>query len=97
MPGPLLIGKCRRIGFRRVGSNDWGSFSQDMTVLDAELPYALIDFMMGVVLTIMSAILMCFSAGYFAAIIPPLFLVVWGTSTTQEIQWNPNGLQVLQR
>jgi ATP-binding cassette, subfamily C (CFTR/MRP), member 1 len=52
-------------------------FSQDMTVLDAELPYALIDLSTATVMTIMSAILMCLSAGYFAMTLPAVILAVW--------------------
>ncbi|KUJ07957.1 putative ATP-binding cassette transporter [Mollisia scopiformis] len=52
-------------------------FSQDMTVLDAELPYSLIDLCFSLVVTIMGAALMCVSAGYFAATMPPIILIVW--------------------
>jgi ATP-binding cassette subfamily C (CFTR/MRP) protein 1 len=52
-------------------------FSQDMTVIDAELPYSLVDLMFSLVVTIMAAILMCLSAGYFAATMPPVILIVW--------------------
>lgn len=48
-----------------------------MTVIDAELPYALVDVVLSAVAAIMSAILMCLSAGYFAATLPPLALAVW--------------------
>jgi ATP-binding cassette, subfamily C (CFTR/MRP), member 1 len=48
-----------------------------MTVLDAELPYALIDLSTATVMTIMSAILMCLSAGYFAMTLPAVILAVW--------------------
>lgn len=49
-----------------------------MTVIDAELPYSFVDLCITVVTTIMSAILMCLSAGYFAATLPPVVLAVWG-------------------
>ena len=48
-----------------------------MTVIDAELPYALVDLVLSGVAAIMSAILMCLSASYFAATLPPLVLAVW--------------------
>ena len=48
-----------------------------MTVLDAELPYALVDLSLCVVMTIMSAVLMCLSAGYFAATLPAVILALW--------------------
>lgn len=51
-----------------------------MTVVDTELPYALIDLALGFVATIMGAILMCISAGYFTATMPPVMLIVWGKS-----------------
>ncbi|KAK0104754.1 hypothetical protein ONS95_005024 [Cadophora gregata] len=52
-------------------------FSQDMTIIDTELPYSLIDFSLSVIVTIMGAILMCLSAGYFAITVPPIILLVW--------------------
>ncbi|CZR62077.1 related to multidrug resistance protein [Phialocephala subalpina] len=52
-------------------------FSQDMTVLDAELPYSLVDLAFSLVVTMMGAALMCISAGYFAATVPPIILIVW--------------------
>ncbi|KIM99556.1 hypothetical protein OIDMADRAFT_125496 [Oidiodendron maius Zn] len=51
--------------------------SQDMTVIDAELPYSLVDLSLSTVMAIMGAILMCLSAGYFAATLPPVILAVW--------------------
>lgn len=54
-----------------------------MTVLDAELPYSLIDLAFSVVVTIMGATLMCISAGYFAATMPPVILIVWGKLIVQ--------------
>lgn len=53
-------------------------FSQDMTVIDAELPYALVDFSLSIVIALMGAVLMCLSAGYFTITIPPVVLSVWG-------------------
>ena len=52
-------------------------FSQDMTVIDAELPYSLIDLVLAMILAIMGAVLMCLSAGYFAATMPAVILCVW--------------------
>jgi ATP-binding cassette subfamily C (CFTR/MRP) protein 1 len=49
-----------------------------MTVIDTELPYSLIDLSLSITTTIMGAILMCLSAGYFAAMMPPVILAVWG-------------------
>lgn len=48
-----------------------------MTVIDAELPYSLVDLSLSLIAAIMGAILMCVSAGYFAATIPPVILMVW--------------------
>ena len=52
-------------------------FSQDMTVIDAELPYSLIDLVLALILAVMGAALMCVSAGYFAATMPVVILCVW--------------------
>ncbi|KAH8593398.1 putative ATP-binding cassette transporter [Bisporella sp. PMI_857] len=52
-------------------------FSQDMTIIDVELPNALVDLSLSVGLAIMGAVLMCLSAGYFAATMPAVFLIVW--------------------
>jgi hypothetical protein len=49
-----------------------------MTVLDAELPYSLIDLLLSLASSVMAAVLMCLSAGYFAATMPPVFLSMWG-------------------
>ena len=48
-----------------------------MTVLDAELPYSLIDLLLSAATSVMAAVLMCISAGYFAATMPPVILAVW--------------------
>ncbi|KAM3069136.1 hypothetical protein ACMFMG_010661 [Clarireedia jacksonii] len=52
-------------------------FSQDMTIVDSDLPYSLIDLVLSMVVAIMGAVLMSLSAGYFAATIPVVALVVW--------------------
>lgn len=52
-------------------------FSQDMTIIDTELPYSLVDFSYSTVVAIMSAALMSISAGYFAATLPAVCLAVW--------------------
>jgi len=49
-----------------------------MSVIDTELPYALVDLCFSSITALMGAILMCLSAGYFAATIPPVILMVWG-------------------
>ena len=51
-----------------------------MTVIDAELPYALIDLAFSIVVALMGAILMCLSTGYFAATLPAVVLAVWSKS-----------------
>jgi ABC-type multidrug transport system fused ATPase/permease subunit len=48
-----------------------------MTVLDAELPGSLIDLLLSAATSVMAAVLMCLSAGYFAATMPPVILSVW--------------------
>lgn len=52
-------------------------FSQDMTLVDTDLPYALTDFILSVSTGLMSAIIMCISARYFAATMPLVFLLMW--------------------
>ncbi|KAF4634221.1 hypothetical protein G7Y89_g3892 [Cudoniella acicularis] len=52
-------------------------FSQDMSIVDGELPFALIDLIGSLVQTLMGAILMCLSAGYFTLTMPPVAFVVW--------------------
>jgi ATP-binding cassette subfamily C (CFTR/MRP) protein 1 len=52
-------------------------FSQDMTVVDTELPYSVIDLLVSTASGIMAAVLMCISASYFAATVPPVILSVW--------------------
>ncbi|MCJ1383040.1 hypothetical protein MMC17_006153 [Xylographa soralifera] len=52
-------------------------FSQDMTVVDTERPYALIDLLLAIVIAGVGARLICLSAGYFAAAMPPIILIVW--------------------
>ncbi|KAG5781567.1 hypothetical protein H9Q73_004760 [Fusarium xylarioides] len=52
-------------------------FSRDMSVLDTELPFALIDLAIDTSVTIMSVILMCVFSGYFVATLPPLAFFCW--------------------
>ena len=73
-------------------------FSQDMTVIDAELPYSLVDLVITIVSTITSAILMCLSAGYFAATMPPVILCVWGKfNAPRHLANSTNPFAVLQK
>jgi ATP-binding cassette, subfamily C (CFTR/MRP), member 1 len=48
-----------------------------MTLIDNDLPYAVTDFLLSLSTGIMSAVLMCVSARYFAATMPPVFLFMW--------------------
>lgn len=50
-----------------------------MTVLDDELPGSLIDLLLSLATSVMAAVLMCVSAGYFAATMPPVILTVWAS------------------
>jgi ABC-type multidrug transport system fused ATPase/permease subunit len=52
-------------------------FSQDMSVVDTELPFALVDFCVNFALIVMSIILMCVFSGYFAATIVPFVAFCW--------------------
>ncbi|KAJ5642139.1 hypothetical protein N7490_006139 [Penicillium lividum] len=62
-------------------STDIGStinrFSQDMTLIDHDLPYSVTDFILSLSGGIMSCVLMCISASYFAAVMPAVFLFMW--------------------
>jgi len=49
-----------------------------MSVVDGELPFALADLIYSVVASIMGAILMCISAGYFTLTLPFVGFTVWG-------------------
>lgn len=48
-----------------------------MSIVDNDLPFALIDLIVALVQAVMGAVLMCFVAGYFALTLPPVLLVVW--------------------
>lgn len=52
-------------------------FSQDMSIVDMEIPYAFIDLVISAVTCTTGAVLMCLSAGYFAAVMPPILLMTW--------------------
>lgn len=52
-------------------------FSQDMSVIDTELPFALVDFCVNFALILMSVILMCVFSGYFAATLVPFVAFCW--------------------
>ncbi|KAL2015583.1 hypothetical protein VTK56DRAFT_5216 [Thermocarpiscus australiensis] len=52
-------------------------FSQDMSVIDTELPFALVDFFINMTITLFAAVLMCVFSGYFAATLAPLLLFCW--------------------
>ncbi|KAJ5406972.1 hypothetical protein N7465_008256 [Penicillium sp. CMV-2018d] len=52
-------------------------FSQDMSVVDTELPFALVDFCVNFALILMSVILMCVFSGYFAATLIPFVAFCW--------------------
>lgn len=48
-----------------------------MTLIDHDLPYSVTDFVLSLSSGLMSAILMCVSARYFAAVMPAVFLFMW--------------------
>ncbi|KAF6823826.1 multidrug resistance-associated protein 1 [Colletotrichum musicola] len=52
-------------------------FSQDMSVVDTELPFAIVDFCVNFALIIMSVILMSVFSGYFAAALVPFVALCW--------------------
>jgi ATP-binding cassette subfamily C (CFTR/MRP) protein 1 len=53
-----------------------------MSLIDVDLPFALIDLVVACVQAVMGAILMCFAAGYFALTMPAVVLAVWGKRYT---------------
>lgn len=60
-------------------------FSQDMSVIDTELPFALIDLVINLATMLMGAILMCVFSGYFAAVLFPVIICCWGELTYHTI------------
>ena len=48
-----------------------------MSLVDMEIPYAFIDLVLSAATCIVGAMLMCLSAGYFAAVMPPVLLMMW--------------------
>lgn len=52
-----------------------------MSVVDGELPFTLVDFIFAGIQTIMGAIFMCISAGYFTLTMPVVGIAVWCTHT----------------
>jgi ATP-binding cassette subfamily C (CFTR/MRP) protein 1 len=52
-------------------------FSQDMTLIDVELPAALIEFTASICIGTMRAIMICLSAAYFAAVLPFVLVVMY--------------------
>jgi ATP-binding cassette subfamily C (CFTR/MRP) protein 1 len=48
-----------------------------MTVVDQELPFALIDLIVALVQAVMGAILMCLVTGYFALTLPAVIFIVY--------------------
>jgi len=56
-----------------------------MSIVDNDLPFALIDLIVALVQAIMTAVLMCFVAGYFVLTLPPVLLVVWSESSSIQL------------
>ncbi|TGO56919.1 hypothetical protein BELL_1374g00010 [Botrytis elliptica] len=61
-------------------------FSQDMSIIDGDLPYALVDLSLSIVQASMGAILMSLSAGYFAATIPVIVLQKFYLRTSRQMR-----------
>ena len=57
-------------------------FSQDMSVIDTELPFALVDFCLNFGIVIIAVILMCVFSGYFAVALVPFVVFCWCESRT---------------
>jgi len=56
-----------------------------MTILDSHLPYALVDLVLDISYALWAGILMCLSAGYFAATLPAVVLSIWGIETAPNV------------
>ncbi|WAO95847.1 Hypothetical protein NCS54_01349200 [Fusarium falciforme] len=52
-------------------------FSQDISVVDTELPFTLIDLLINIAVAFLSAVMMCVFSGYFAATLPPILFFCW--------------------
>ncbi|KAL6364357.1 hypothetical protein LRP88_01755 [Fusarium phalaenopsidis] len=52
-------------------------FSQDISVVDTELPFTLIDLLINIAIAFLSAVMMCVFSGYFAATLPPILFFCW--------------------
>ncbi|KAK0718041.1 P-loop containing nucleoside triphosphate hydrolase protein [Lasiosphaeria miniovina] len=52
-------------------------FSQDMSIIDTELPFELIDLSHDLFVLVMGGVLMTVFSGYFAALLPPVVLFCW--------------------
>jgi ATP-binding cassette subfamily C (CFTR/MRP) protein 1 len=52
-------------------------FSQDMSVIDTELPVTLVDLLLNLSVLLMGVVLMCVFSGYFAAVVPPVIFFCW--------------------
>jgi len=63
-----------------------------MSIVDKELPFALIDLIISVVQCFMGGIFMCLVSGYFALTLPPVLLVVWGKHSFSPIHPRPEEL-----
>ncbi|THV45348.1 hypothetical protein BGAL_0499g00020 [Botrytis galanthina] len=61
-------------------------FSQDMSIIDGDLPYALVDLSLSIMQASMGAILMSLSAGYFAATIPVVVLQKFYLRTSRQMR-----------
>jgi len=72
-----IMGTPDILSYFGCNANPSYRFSQDMNAVDLDLPYALIDLTLNATACVMGAVLMCLSAGYFAAVMPAVVLAVW--------------------
>ena len=71
MAAPLLFFTSTDLG------DSINRFSQDMSLIDMELPPSYLEFSASICLGITEAILMCLSAGYFAATMPVVLFIMY--------------------
>jgi ABC-type multidrug transport system fused ATPase/permease subunit len=56
-------------------------FSQDMSIIDVELPFTLVDLVINLSVLVVGAVLMCVFSGFFAAVVPPVIFFCWRESS----------------
>lgn len=63
-------------------------FSQDMSVIDTDLPLAFVDFTLTLGVLLLGAVLICVFSGYFAVIMLPIICFCWGKFRNYSSQYS---------